>query len=82
MPDVLPSQRLWRTLIRVEHFNDSFAYFKIWAYDTRATIEIPLSDLPEGIKKRIEAYQIHFHARVNIGAEKDADLRFEDWENS
>lgn len=76
-----PSQRLWRTLLRVVRFHQPRWIVRaiIPAFNPRLTVSIP-------------AYLIHFrilqelkpgdrlHAHVNIGAESWRDLVFVDFE--
>lgn len=86
MEKVKPSQRLWRTLLRVVgsdinvfYPNKSWIYVEIPAWDRSKTVTICLADIPKN-KRDLLRIGYRFHAHVNIGAEKIDDLKFDSLE--
>ncbi len=76
-----PSERLWRTAIRLETFKDGYGFI-IPGWNPSQIVTIAPEDLPSDIKLWISYGQRRFHVRINIGAECAEDLRFEEWEAS
>lgn len=77
-----PSERPWRTLIRVcdvDHA-DGFFHVILPGWDSRAKVRLDLEEVPDEIRELVEPGK-RFHAKVNIGAESKSDLHFEDWES-
>lgn len=74
-------RRPWRTLVRVDSFDDNFVYVIIPAWDPRQTVRLTLAHLPKLIHERIRKGRKRFHAQVNVGAEQNEDLFFESWES-
>lgn len=76
---VLPSQRMWRALVRIEIVQPSYIKVCVPAYDKRTRFVIPKETLPVDLRQHVQA-GMRVHARVNIGAETKRDVNFEDWE--
>ena len=78
---ILPSQRLWRSLVRVTDFCDvtGYVWFCIPSWDARKTVKLHKSDLPWWLHKFIDVDK-RFHVEVNTGTLDEADLRFVNWE--
>ena len=86
MPEVTPETRSWRTQVRVEKAHPEGLTVVLPAWDHRVHIVVPRDQVSD------EAWQVacdgptkdnpgpYLHARVNIGADRKEDLRFEDWE--
>ena len=82
--------RLWRALVCVASVRPESVTFFVPAYGRMAKdyVKILKADLPPEIRKLCEAgpspgfTERYFHARVNIGADRSEDLRFQDWETS
>ena len=77
-----PSEKLWRTLIRVSDVDhaDGFFHVILPGWDSRAKVRLDLKEVPDEIRRLVKPDK-RFHARVNIGAESKSDLRFDDWES-
>ncbi|MCL4303712.1 MAG: hypothetical protein KJ077_48950 [Anaerolineae bacterium] len=77
-----PSRRAWRTLVRIDDVDpeEKFFYVVVPGWDSQQVIRLRLQDLPETIKKLVLEGQSRLHAKVNLGAEANEDLYFEDWE--
>lgn len=71
----------WRTLIRVEErdLDNGDIYVIIPAWDSDQVIKLNRQDLPSELIKKLDK-NIRFHALVNIGAEFNQDIYFENWE--
>lgn len=80
-----PSRTPWRTLVRVEEIerddNPRFFYVIVPAWDQKSGLRLRFVDLPDHIRKVIEP-GTRLHARVNIGAEDQDELYFQDWERA
>lgn len=74
----IPSERMWRTLI-IANSGLYFIILVIPSYSPDTQIYVPRAEIPEHILKLIDAGQTFFHARVNLGTDKN--IRIEDWEN-
>lgn len=74
-----PTDKLWRTLIRVEFIAGREAHVVVPAWDSKQVVKVKLSQIPEHIKSHLYEGK-RLHARVNIGADEAKDLRFSDWE--
>ena len=74
-----PSERLWRTAIRLETFAGGYGFI-IPGWSSNQIVTIPSKDLPSGILQAIFRGQRRFHVRVNIGAECAEELTFDEWE--
>lgn len=76
-----PSRRPWRTLVRVDDVDEEHQcfYAVVPAWNTREKIRIDLDNLPENIRSLVKPDH-RFHALVNTGATKSADLYFDKWE--
>ncbi len=81
-----PSRKSWRTLIRIEDIEDiepmgsiSWFYVIIPGWNPAEAVRLPLDLLPSPLQRAIKP-GIRLHARVNVGAESQQSLYFEDWE--
>lgn len=81
------NRKAWRVLIEVEDVDRSeqaannTTYVVVPAWNRHEVICIPNSGLPEFIATKAIAGR-RFHAQVNLGAESEADLYFQNWEDS
>lgn len=79
-----PSKKLWRTLISVDEIVnnevESYVRFRIPGWSGTKTVRRFEEELPKSVWKQIVKGQIHFHAKVNIGAEEERDLTIKNWE--
>lgn len=74
-------EKLWRTLIRAERYDDKNVYVIIPGYDVDSEISIPKSIIPEDILVIIETEideggVYRFHAKCNIGTKNKDELLF------
>ena len=73
-------ERLWRSLVRVIDLNEEHMVIYIPSLgDVRDTVKIPRKSLPPEIDASLKLEQ-RLHVRVNLGAVRMEQLRFEDWE--
>jgi hypothetical protein len=70
------TERLWRTLIHVIAVDDanSVVCIRVPAWDSIQGVWLERAGLPD-----VQPGD-RLHARVNIGADRAGNLRFEDWE--
>lgn len=80
--DFQPSRKAWRTLVRIDDVDPDgiFFYVVVPGWDAQQVIRLRLQDLPQNIKEVVVGGQLRLHAKVNLGAEANEDLYFEDWE--
>lgn len=84
---ILPSQKKWSALVRVDaiDYEHATAYVVVPQHQQhhsdvpRFNIKINMTDLPPYIRHKIKKGS-RLKAKVNIGAEKAEDLLFEDWQ--
>jgi len=76
-----PIRRPWRSVVRVEYVDREGGYVGVIVsgWDPQRGIKLLLADLPPTVQERV-ADQERFFAQVNIGAEANEDLYFEDWQ--
>lgn len=84
---VLPSKRLWRTLIRVTAVDREVGLITVtvpaWDAHTPVMLLRELDGLPDDLWSWLTSKRyipIRLYAEVNIGAENWWELIFEDWE--
>jgi hypothetical protein len=76
---------LWRTLVRIESFDEATEMFHVFVPGWSSTIEVLLDieEVPDNIQRRyFDDKHIRFHAMVNIGCDEADELVFDDWEES
>ena len=73
---------LWRTLIRIETFDENSIQFIIPGWDHEVTLFMNRSELPEEINENLEKVKLPYrlHVRCNIGNDNKDELIFENWE--
>ena len=78
-----PSQRPWRTLVRVVGVDAEHKcfYAVVPAWSARIAVEIRIDSLPDDVAKLVAPGR-RFHALVNTGSEEASNLRFSKWEAS
>lgn len=78
-----PSRKPWRTLASIEFIDEVSAYpmFDVIlpGWNSNEIIKLPLILVPEEFRARIKP-GTRFHAKVNIGAESQDDLYFDEFE--
>jgi hypothetical protein len=77
----LPSRKPWRTLVRTDAIDERFVYVVLSGWRPDEVVRLLLRSLPSGVAAVIQQGK-RIHAKVNIGAEKQEDLYFTDWEES
>lgn len=81
--EFVPSRRPWRTLIRVEDVDPEskppmvFAIIPAWNPDEG--VRFPLDIVPMEMRDNVQA-DVRIYAKVNIGAESQDELYFQDFE--
>lgn len=70
---------MWRTLVRVtEVGSDGFKVeVPAWGADQ---VGISFEEVPYDLYELVNKGQEYFYAKVNIGANRSGDLRFDEWE--
>jgi hypothetical protein len=74
-------RREWRALIRIEDRDEgrSFLFIEIPSWDTKDIVKIPFDVLPEALLPDAIPGK-RMHAFTNLGAERQEELYFENWE--
>jgi CheY-like chemotaxis protein len=77
----LPSRRPWKTLVRIEEIETdrNYCYVVVPAWDVETKIRISIESIPSRIRRHLKPDQ-RLRALVNIGAESQQDLFFDQWE--
>jgi len=81
----LTVRRPWRTLVRVEDKRTSdqgviFLYVVVPAWNSNEVVRLPSEIIPPNILDKLHPGS-RLHARVNLGANGNEELFFEDWES-
>lgn len=76
-----PSEKEWRTLIRVIRHDEDNLYVILPCFDPHQEVVLPKADIPEYalnvIENEIDEKGVYrFHIQCNIGAENAEDLTF------
>jgi len=74
-----PERVAWRTLIRVDDVVDNNVFIFIPGWDYQVSLSLNKLDLPKNIQDIIKP-DMRIHAKVNVGAERQDELYFKDWE--
>lgn len=78
-----PTRKLWRTLIRVEDRDDTsipqLFYVIVPGWSADEAIRLPVNLVPASIQANIKR-GLRLFAKANLGAEKQEDLFFQDFE--
>lgn len=81
--DFQPDRRPWRTLVRVEEVVEEgptkSVYVVLPGWDPNKVVRLGLEDLPANIQPLAKVGK-RFHAQVNVGADRDDELYFVEWE--
>lgn len=79
--DFRPSRRPWRTQVSFPEVDDNglIVYAEVPAWPGGQVIRLQKTDLPETLLLQLKP-DYRCHAKVNIGAERQEDLYFLDWE--
>jgi hypothetical protein len=75
------TQGLWRTLIRVERFDQTSVYVVIPGWDHEKVIRLRNDLFPLEILRTIESGQPYLHARIPLAVDDESLLTFQDWEH-
>ena len=73
--------RLWRTLVRVEAFDDNYVHIVLPSWNHRVTLRLNRKDIPANIQAKL-AVDYRCHAKVNTGADRWDQIRLTNWEDS
>lgn len=75
------NRKAWRTLIRIEDIDDDKGciYIVIPGWDSKQGIRLLIKDIPDGVRAKWTK-QSRFFAKANVGAEKNNELYFTEWE--
>ena len=76
---------LWRTLVRIESYNEKTGILHIVSPGWSSTEEIYLDvdEVPNHVQLRyFDDKHIRFHAMVNLGCDEVDELVFDDWEEN
>jgi len=80
----LAARRPWRTLVRVEDIRPvgqgaNFLFVIVPAWNSNQVVKLPAEIVPAPILKELKA-GVRLHAKVNLGANSNEELFFEEWE--
>jgi hypothetical protein len=83
--EFLTIRRPWRTLVRVEDKRTSeqgvtFLYVVVPAWNSNEVVRLPSQIMPPNLLGNLRPGS-RLHAKVNLGANSNEELFFEDWEN-
>jgi hypothetical protein len=76
------NRKPWRTLVRIDDLDDEngFFYMIIPAWNPNQIIRIKKTDIPQKVSEKFKT-RSRFHAQVNLGAESNRDIYFDNWES-
>jgi hypothetical protein len=69
-----------RTLVRVEEVEKDVVYLVVPGFSQQDVIRIRRGDLPRSIDEIVGKGRTRLHAFVNLGAETEDELFFENWD--
>jgi hypothetical protein len=74
---------LWRTLVRIESFNEDKVSLVLPSWNHRETIELNITELPTEIVEKMKITEMPYRvfARCNIGNDNKEELVFKQWES-
>lgn len=78
--EIKPSQKMWRTLVRVHSVNIDGVCLIIPGWSTHVKVWCPSCAIPPAIFQNMKEGN-RYHVGCNIGAEKREELCFDGWEN-
>jgi CheY-like chemotaxis protein len=73
------ARRSWRAVIRVQSVEVHHVHVFVPAWSSREGLRLLRSDIPEPLASKL-ADGLRCHAKVNLGATRQEDLYFTDWE--
>lgn len=74
-----PERRSWRTLVRVQSVELHHLHLFVPGWSSREGLRLLRSDIPEPLASRL-VQGLRCHAKVNLGATRQEDLYFTEWE--
>jgi CheY-like chemotaxis protein len=76
----LQTRKPWRTLVRIEEVRDKegLVYCVVPAWNSDRVVSFPLQQIPGDLKDKI-GYDVRLLAQVNIGAEHQDELYFDEF---
>lgn len=77
--EIRADRKLWRTLVRVDSFDEHHIYIIIPGWDTTEVISVARKELPQEVEAVIDVDK-RLHVGANIGCENPNDLYFSNWE--
>jgi CheY-like chemotaxis protein len=82
--EFLTARRPWRALVRIEDIRTveqgaKFVYVVVPAWNSNEVVKLPSEIMPPGILERLGPGS-RLHAKVNLGANGNEELFFEEWE--
>ena len=80
--EIPPSMKMWRTLIRIENFNENQIDFVVPSWDYTVMVSLNRDTLPDFVNENLNKDKLPFRlfAKCNIGNENKNELLFSDWE--
>jgi hypothetical protein len=81
--EIPPSMKMWRTLIRIEDFNEDKIDFVVPSWDHTVTVSLDRNTLPDFVNENLNKevkLPFRLFAKCNIGTEDKNELMFSDWE--
>ncbi len=77
--DFTAERRSWRTLVRVTSVEVHHVHLFVPGWSSREGLRLLRSDIPEPLASKL-VEGLRCHARVNLGATRQEDLYFTNWE--
>lgn len=78
---ILPSEKFWRTLVRITKQSENFVYFVVPAWNAFDIVCVRKVMIPKEIRETLEIHN-RYHVECNIGEEVKHKLKFKNWEPS
>lgn len=72
---------IFRTLIRVERYDQRAVYVVIPGWDHEKVIRLRNDLFPSEILAAVKVGQRYLHAQIPLGADDESLLTFQDWED-
>jgi len=79
--DIKPSERMWRTLMRVDGHRINGIMFIIPGWDYRTPVFVPWDQIDERFHGKCDKVGFRLHCYCNTGEDDMKKLKFERWED-
>ena len=76
---ILPTEKMWRTLVRVKNVFLEFVVLIVPGFSVREEVHCNVNGIPPAIYKNMKPGN-RYHVGCNIGAQEKNSLCFDGWE--